>query len=59
MSLGSKPVKIRIAVFDMVGTTIQAGNEVPSSFREAFRSVGIELSDEAINKVRGRGCGWG
>jgi phosphonatase-like hydrolase len=38
----------------MVGTTVQAGDEVPSSFRIAFSAIGIELSDEEIAAVRGR-----
>jgi phosphonatase-like hydrolase len=38
----------------MVGTTVQAGDEVPSSFRSAFSAVGIELSDGAIAEIRGR-----
>jgi phosphonatase-like hydrolase len=48
------PKRLSLAVFDMVGTTVQAGDEVPSSFRSAFSAIGIELSDEAIAKVRGR-----
>jgi phosphonatase-like hydrolase len=47
-------VKIQLAVFDMVGTTVRAGSEVPSAFREAFLSVGIAISDEAITGIRGR-----
>jgi phosphonatase-like hydrolase len=47
-------VRARLAVFDMVGTTVHAGNEVPSSFRAAFRGVGIELSEAAIAGIRGR-----
>ena len=47
-------VSLRLAVFDMIGTTVRAGNEVPSSFSEAFRSIGITLSDSAITQIRGR-----
>jgi len=47
-------VKVKLAVFDMVGTTVRAGDEVRSSFSEAFRSVGIALSDDAIAQIRGR-----
>ena len=47
-------MNLQLAVFDMVGTTVQAGGEVPSSFREALLSVGVELSDTAIAGVRGR-----
>ena len=47
-------MKARLAVLDMVGTTVQAGNEVPSSFRAAFRGVGVELPEAAIAQIRGR-----
>jgi phosphonatase-like hydrolase len=47
-------MRVHLAVFDMVGTTVRAGDEVPSAFRTALASVGVELSDEAIAKVRGR-----
>jgi len=47
-------MSVHLAVFDMVGTTVRAGDEVPSAFRKALASVGVELSDEAIAKVRGR-----
>ena len=47
-------MRIRLAIFDMVGTTVQAGNEVPSSLREAFQPVGVTLSDDAISQIRGR-----
>ena len=44
----------RLAVFDMVGTTVHAGDEVPAAFREAMGSVGVELPEEAITGIRGR-----
>ena len=47
-------MKARLAVFDMVGTTIQSGDEVPASFREALLSVGVTLSVAEIKGVRGR-----
>ncbi|MFH1765118.1 MAG: HAD family hydrolase [Gemmatimonadota bacterium] len=47
-------MSLRLAVFDMVGTTVEAGDEVPRSFREAFRRFGVELPDEAVKGVRGR-----
>jgi len=46
--------RIRLAVFDMVGTTVRSGDEVPSAFRKAFSSMGIALSDEAIATIRGK-----
>lgn len=45
---------IQLAVFDMVGTTVHSGDEMPSAFREAFLSVGIRLSEAAITGIRGR-----
>lgn len=54
ISPGSSFVRMDLAVFDMVGTTVHAGDEVPSSFREAFRRVGIALSEEEISRIRGR-----
>ncbi len=47
-------MRLRLAVFDMVGTTVHAGDEVPSSFRRALSSVGVKLSDAAVAGVRGR-----
>lgn len=47
-------MNLRLAVFDMVGTTVRAGDEVPASFRESFRTLGITLSDDAIAQIRGR-----
>ncbi len=44
----------RLAVLDMVGTTVESGREVPDAFREAFRRVGVSLSEQAVNRVRGR-----
>jgi phosphonatase-like hydrolase len=44
----------RLAVLDMVGTTVESGREVPDALREAFRRVGVSLTDEAVNEVRGR-----
>jgi len=47
-------VRPRLAVLDMVGTTVESGEQVPDAFREAFRRFGVSLSDEAVNGVRGR-----
>lgn len=47
-------MRVELAVFDMVGTTVQAGDEVPAAFREAFLSVGVTLSHEELNRIRGR-----
>lgn len=45
---------VRLVVLDMVGTTVEAGDEVPFAFREAFRRVGLELTDDEVTHVRGR-----
>lgn len=47
-------MSLQLAVLDMVGTTVHAGDEVPAAFREAFRSVGTELDDATISEIRGR-----
>ncbi|HSG09472.1 MAG TPA: HAD family hydrolase [Longimicrobiales bacterium] len=47
-------MRARLAVFDMVGTTIQSGDDVPTSFREALLSVGVTATDADIKGVRGR-----
>jgi len=48
------PVVPRLAVLDMVGTTVVAGREVPDAFVEAFRRAGVVISPDAVNAVRGR-----
>jgi phosphonatase-like hydrolase len=45
---------LRLAVCDMVGTTVAAGDEVPAAFRAAFAEVGVDLSDDDVRDVRGR-----
>ncbi len=44
----------RLAVLDMIGTTVEAGPEVSEAFREAFGRAGVTLSAEAVDGVRGR-----
>ena len=46
--------KLELVVFDMAGTTVQAGNQVPAAFQQAFEHVGVILSEEEIRSVRGR-----
>lgn len=43
-----------LMVFDMAGTTIEAGHFVAGAFRQAFEQEGIQLSDTQIRSVRGR-----
>jgi phosphonatase-like hydrolase len=44
---------LQLAAFDMIGTTVDAGDHVPSAFVEAFRRHGLELSEAEIATVRG------
>ena len=43
-----------LIVFDMIGTTIRASDVVPSAFRKAFETVGVNLSDDDITAARGK-----
>lgn len=43
-----------LVVFDIAGTTIRASDQVPAAFSEAFARIGIELSDEEIQAIRGK-----
>lgn len=43
-----------LVVFDMAGTTLQAADQVPAAFRQAFERLGVVLNDEEIRSVRGR-----
>ncbi len=47
-------VEIDLVVFDIAGTTIRASDQIPAAFGEAFANVGIALSEEEIQTVRGR-----
>ena len=46
--------ELDLIVFDMVGTTVRASDQVPAAFQEAFEQVGVTLSDEEIQSVRGK-----
>ena len=46
--------ELDLVVFDMAGTTVRAADWVPAAFHEAFEKVGIVLSDEEVQSVRGR-----
>ncbi|MFQ5637293.1 MAG: HAD hydrolase-like protein [bacterium] len=46
--------ELDLVVFDMVGTTVRATDQVPAAFQEAFEQAGVTLSDEEIQSVRGR-----
>lgn len=46
--------QLDLVVFDMAGTTVQAADQVPAAFQQAFQQFGVTLSDEEIRSVRGR-----
>jgi len=46
-------MSIRLAVFDMAGTTVADDNHVARAFQEAFRRNGIEIEQEAANPLMG------
>ena len=48
----SRP-RLQLAAFDMIGTTVDAGAQVPAAFEVAFRRHGLALSAADIDGVRG------
>ena len=44
----------RLFVFDMIGTTVLPSEAIPEAFRRAVAAAGVELTDEAIQAVRGK-----
>ena len=46
--------ELDLVVFDMAGTTVRATDWVPVALHKAFEKVGIVLSDEEVQSVRGR-----
>jgi phosphonatase-like hydrolase len=46
-------MSIRLAVFDMAGTTVADDNHVAHAFQEAFRKNGIGIELEAANPLMG------
>jgi len=46
--------ELDLVVFDMAGTTVHATDQVPVAFQEAFERVGVTVSDEEIQSVRGQ-----
>ncbi|MGJ1421808.1 HAD hydrolase-like protein [Sphingobacterium spiritivorum] len=45
--------KIKLALFDMAGTTVQDNREVEKCFFEAIRATQLEVSSEKINSMMG------
>lgn len=46
--------ELDLVVFDIAGTTIRASDQVPAAFKAAFARFDIELSDDAIEAIRGK-----
>ena len=46
--------ELDLVVLDIAGTTIRATDHIPDAFSEAFASVGVQLSDQDIQAVRGK-----
>ena len=44
---------IRLMVFDMAGTTVEDGGQVPTAFGAALAECGIALTDDQLASVRG------
>jgi len=45
--------KIDLVIFDLGGTTIRDGGQVPQAFRAALQASGLDASPEEIGAVRG------
>lgn len=44
---------IRLMVFDMAGTTVEDGGQVPKAFNAALAESDIRISDEQLAQIRG------
>jgi phosphonatase-like hydrolase len=44
---------IRLMVFDMAGTTVEDGGQVPAAFRTALAECGMTLTDTELTAIRG------
>jgi len=47
------PLPIDLMIFDMAGTTVRDGGQVPAAFGAALAECGIALTDEQLGNVRG------
>jgi len=45
--------QVRLVVFDMIGTTIQATDAVPQAFATALAPEGVEVDAGMVTRVRG------
>jgi len=47
------PHNLDLMIFDMAGTTVEDGGQVPAAFGAALAECGIALTDEQLGNVRG------
>lgn len=45
---------VDLVVFDMIGTTVAAGDGIPAAFERALDAAGVRLTPEDIQSIRGR-----
>jgi len=45
--------RIKLAIFDIYGTTLEDAGQVPAAFRTALQAGGLEYSSEQLSAVRG------
>jgi len=53
MATGDLVDELKLVVFDMAGTTVLDGGEVPAAFAAALAEQGIQVTKEQLNAVRG------
>jgi phosphoglycolate phosphatase-like HAD superfamily hydrolase len=46
-------IEIALVVFDLAGTTVRDGGQVPEAFTAALKDHDIEVTPERLNRVRG------
>jgi len=46
-------MSIKLAVFDMAGTTVSDNNDVAKAFQKAFAENGINITEESVNPLMG------
>ena len=45
--------EIKLVVFDLAGTVIEDGGQVPAAFTSALRNYGIEVTSDSLREMRG------
>src|SRR5215471_6328080 len=53
MAFGELVDELKLVVFDMAGTTVLDGGEVPTAFTAALAEQEIQVTAEQLNAVRG------